>query len=309
MTPELSAYGPLLDALRGVRWPARRAVGAAPPGGHRSTQRGTSGEFTEYRGYRQGDDPRTLDWKLLARSDRAFVKVSEDRALLTTWILLDAGARMAFPADGRTRSKWDMACQLAMGLVAVAHAAADPVGVLVATASGPLRLSPRTRRGTVADAARTLAGVRVDVRASDPTTVRAGSYAGDRALRLASLLTTVGPRARVVVVSDALSELDALLRTAASQVIGGAMVDFVHVVAREELDPPAGVHLARDPADRAYEAVLPARGRASYAQNFASFRADVAARWRAIGAGYREVRTDDDAARAVRAVIAGVPAS
>ncbi len=293
MTPELAAYGPLLDALRGLRWPARRAVGAAPPGGHRSTQRGTAGEFTEYRGYRQGDDPRTLDWKLLARSDRAFVKVSEDRALLTTWVLLDAGARMAYPADGGGRSKWDMACQLAMGLVAVAHAAADPVGVLVATASGPQRLSPRTRRGTVADAARTLSSVR----------------AGEGELRLAPLLATVAPRSRVVVLGDALSDLDALLTTAASQVIGGTILDFVHVVAREELDPPAGVYLARDPVDRTHDAVLPARGRARYAQNFAAFRADVAARWRAIGAGYREVSTDEDAARAVRAVIAGAPAS
>lgn len=293
MTPELSAYGPLLDALRGVRWPARRAVGAAPPGGHRSTQCGTAGEFTEYRGYRQGDDPRTLDWKLLARSDRAFVKVSEDRALLSTWLLLDASARMAFPAHGRTRSKWDMACQLAMGLVAVAHAAADPVGVLVGTAAGPIRLTPRTRRGTVADAARTLASV--------------GACGGDPPL--APLLATLPSRSRVVVVSDALGDLDALLRTAASQVIGGAMVDFVHVVAREELEPPAGVFLARDPVDRAREAVLPARGRSGYSQQFAAFRADVAARWRAIGAGYREVCTDDDAARAVRAVIAGLPAS
>jgi uncharacterized protein (DUF58 family) len=293
MTPELSAYGPLLDALRGVRWPARRAVGAAPPGGHRSTQRGTAGEFTEYRGYRQGDDPRTLDWKLLARSDRAFVKVSEDRALLTTWVLLDAGVRMAYPADGRTRSKWDLARQLAMGLVAVAHAAADPVGLLVAAAAKPVRLSPRTRRGTVADAARTLAGVRT----------------GGGEPRLASLLATVSPRSRIVVLSDALSDLDALLKTAASLVIGGAIVDFVHVVARAELEPPPGVHLARDPASHAYDAVMPARGRTSYTQNFAAFRADVAARWRAIGAGYREVCTDEDAARAVRAVIAGVPAS
>ena len=291
MTPELSAYGPLLDALRGVRWPARRAVGAAPPGGHRSTQRGTAGEFTEYRGYRQGDDPRTLDWKLLARSNRAFVKVSEDRALLTTWLLLDASARMAYPDDGRLRSKWSMSCQLAMGLVAVAHAAADPVGLLVATASGPVRRSPRTRRGTVADAARTLASV--------------GACAGDP--RLAPLLASVSPRSRVVVLTDALGDLDALLKVAASQVIGGAIVEFVHVVAREELDPPAGVFLARDPVDRAREAVLPAKGRSTYTQNFAAFRADVAARWRAIGAGYREVCTDEDAARAVRAVIAGVP--
>jgi hypothetical protein len=165
------------------------------------------------------------------------------------------------------------------------------VGMLIATAKGPVRLSPRTRRGTVADAARTLASV--DACAGDP--------------RLAPVLASVPPRSRVVVLSDALGDLDALLKVAASQVIGGAIVEFVHVVAREELDPPAGVFLARDPVDRAREAVMPAKGRASYAQNFAAFRADVASRWRAIGAGYREVCTDADVARAVRAVIAGVP--
>ena len=69
----------MLDALRGVRWPARRPVAAGLPGAHRSRQRGTSGEFTEYRLYRQGDDPRRLDWKLLARSDRAFVRLTDDR--------------------------------------------------------------------------------------------------------------------------------------------------------------------------------------------------------------------------------------
>jgi uncharacterized protein (DUF58 family) len=106
-------YGPMLDALRGVRWPARRAVAAAATGAHRSRQRGTSGEFTEYRVYRQGDDPRALDWKLLWRSDRAFVRLSDDRALLPTRIVLDGSASMDFPVGGGM-SKWQMACTMAV---------------------------------------------------------------------------------------------------------------------------------------------------------------------------------------------------
>jgi len=74
------SYGALLDAVRGVHWQARRAVTGALAGTHHSKQRGTSAEFTEYRFYRQGDDPRRIDWRLLARSDRAYIRLATDRA-------------------------------------------------------------------------------------------------------------------------------------------------------------------------------------------------------------------------------------
>ena len=51
-------------------------------GTHHSKQRGTSAEFTEYRLYRQGDDPRRIDWRLLARSDRAYIRLATDRAIM-----------------------------------------------------------------------------------------------------------------------------------------------------------------------------------------------------------------------------------
>jgi hypothetical protein len=99
-----SSYGALLDAVRGVHWQARRAVANAASGSHQSRQRGTSAEFTEYRLYRQGDDPRRIDWRLLGRSDRAYIRLATDRAILPTTIVLDASASMAFPVA--TREKW-----------------------------------------------------------------------------------------------------------------------------------------------------------------------------------------------------------
>src|SRR5947209_960068 len=82
--PLAGSYGELLDALRGVTWPARRTIRGPAAGTHPSRQRGVSPEFTEYRPYRQGDDPRRLDWKLLARTDRAFLRITNDRATLGT---------------------------------------------------------------------------------------------------------------------------------------------------------------------------------------------------------------------------------
>ena len=280
-------YGPLLDALRGVRWPARRAVAAAPSGAHRSRQRGTAGEFTEYRLYRQGDDPRALDWKLLARSDRAFVRLSDDRALLPTWLVLDGSASMDFP-EGSGMSKWRMACAIAVGLAAVAHASGDPVGLLALHADGTLRMPPRTRRGTVRELARSL------------DTLRAGGTSA-----LASALMQIPVTARCVLVTDCLGDHEATIKNASALAAGGAMLECVHIVAREELALPEGIFRAQDPEDTAVWRVTSTDVRSGYATRFEAFRAQVRDQWRALGAGYTEVSTDVAPARAVRAVIAG----
>jgi uncharacterized protein (DUF58 family) len=289
----MSAYGPMLDALRGVRWPARRAVGAAPAGTHRSTQKGTAGEFTEYRLYRQGDDPRALDWKLLARSDRAFVRLSDDRALLATWIVVDASASMEFPAngDGDGRSKFTQAKQLAVGLAAVAHASADPVGIVVVHAGGVTRIPPRTRRGTVQELARVLEGV---------------ACGGNTPL--AGVVSALPTNARIVLITDCLGDSDACLRVAAAHGVAGALVECVHIVADAELSPPVGTHLTRDPEGEAEGRVLAPSGRAGYREQFDAFRREMAQRWRSAGAGYTEVLTSTEAHRAVRAVVMGVAA-
>ncbi|MCA9044331.1 MAG: DUF58 domain-containing protein, partial [Planctomycetaceae bacterium] len=57
---------------------ARSVVEGFMTGLHRSPYHGFSVEFTEYRQYVPGDDPRYLDWKLYARSDRYYVKRYED---------------------------------------------------------------------------------------------------------------------------------------------------------------------------------------------------------------------------------------
>lgn len=283
------SYGPLLDALRGVRWPARRAVGAALPGAHRSQQRGSSGEFTEYRLYRQGDDPRQLDWKLLARSDRAFVRLTDDRAILPTWFVVDGSASMAFPtlssdADARV-TKWRAACALAVGLAAVAHASADPVGLVVTGRDGPLRFSARARRGTVGALARMLDGVVVG---------------GDAPI--APLIATLPLMARVVIVSDLLGDADALVHVAAQRTAAGGIVECVHVVAAEELTLPTGSFLARDPDAPTVQRPLEARAAVEYRARFDAFRAEIARAWRAAGAGYIEARTDVSVARLVRQI-------
>jgi len=281
--PTATSYGALLDALRGVSWPARRVVRGSAMGTHRSRLRGVSPEFAEYRPYRQGDDPRQLDWKLLARTDRAYRRITSDRAVLGTFIIVDASSSMAYPAGGD--SKWAHACRLAVGLTAVAHAAGDPVGIVVPTVDGLRHLAPRTRRGVVAEAARLLAGI-------EPK--------GDAALAPAFL--HVRPGYRVAIVSDFLGDADALLRASHERIVGGGEVDAVHVVARAELEPPEQAVMATDPERLELRRALVETTREGYVQAFAAWRAGLAREWRDGGAGYTEVVTDEPADHAVRRV-------
>jgi uncharacterized protein (DUF58 family) len=282
--PEPFALGALLDAVRGVTWPARRAVlrrGAS--GTHASRLTGASPEFTAYRPYRQGDDPRRLDWKLLARTDRAYLRITSDRATVGTMFVIDASASMAFPQPAL--DKWRLAAQLLIGLAAVALSAGDPVGMVVSGA--PVQLSPpRTRRGTVAELTRLL-------NEREP----AGSAPLVEALGHAPTVP------RVVLISDFLGDDSAeLLRAARSRLAAGDDVQAVHIVAREELDPPARALLAVDPEHRTVERALGETTRTAYLAAFDEWRDRLAGDWRAAGAAFHTVVTGSDPSIMVRKI-------
>lgn len=66
-------------------------------GERRSTKRGTSIEFADYRNYTPGDDLRRLDWNVYARTERPYVKLLEDEEDLAVHIILDASRSMDWP--------------------------------------------------------------------------------------------------------------------------------------------------------------------------------------------------------------------
>jgi uncharacterized protein (DUF58 family) len=277
------SYGALLDAVRGVHWRARRAVANAAAGTHHSKQRGTSAEFTEYRLYRQGDDPRRLDWRLLARSDRAYIRLATDRAILPTTIVLDASASMAFPVT--TRAKWQRAQEIAIGLAAVVHGDGDPVGVALQEEEGRIRvLPPRSRRGVVSEIARVVDG-------ADP----------EGLAPLASIVAAARTP-RIAIITDLLGDADDLLRIARVHIVAGGEVHLVHIIAREEIDPPRRPILAADPEQPALHRLLAEGTRPGYDRAFADWRAEMARAWRSAGAVYIEVMADEPASHAVRRI-------
>ena len=281
--PAAGSYGALLDALRGVTWPARRTIRGPAAGTHRSRQRGISPEFTEYRPYRQGDDPRRLDWKLLARTDRAFLRITNDRATLGTMLMLDASASMAFPLA--THGKWAQACRIAIGLAAVAHSSGDPVGVIVAGAKAVEQIPPRTRRGVIGEAARLFESAGPGGSAS-----------------LVPVMSLVRPTQRIVLISDFLTEDALLLRAVRERITAGADVLAIHVVAREELEPGPAAMIVQDPEQPQLKRSLVDETREGYCEAFAAWREELARGWRAAGAAYYEVLADEATDHAVRRI-------
>jgi uncharacterized protein (DUF58 family) len=246
--------------------------------------RGTSAEFTEYRLYRQGDDPRRIDWRLLARSDRAYIRLATDRAVLPTSIVLDASSSMAFPL--LSNDKWHQAQRIAIGRAAVVHADGDPIGVAVHDERGGMRvLPPRTRRGVVREIARVIEAADAD--GLDPL-----------APVVASLRSP-----RIAIITDLLGDAEDLLRAASVHVVGGGEVHLVHIVAREELDPPRRAILAADPESPTLQRLLVDATRRGYLEAFGEWRETMAMRWRGAGASYVEVVTDEEPSHAVRRIV------
>ena len=85
-----------LAKLTHLRFSTRHMIEGTYAGRHRSRKRGGAGEFADYREYVEGEDLRRLDWKLLARSNRAYIRLYQEETNLLCTLVLDASASMRF---------------------------------------------------------------------------------------------------------------------------------------------------------------------------------------------------------------------
>ncbi len=239
--------------------------------------RGSSAEFTEYRPYRQGDDLRRIDWKLFARSDRAYIRLSNDRAILPTTIVLDASASMAFPLP--SLGKWSLAAQAAIGLAAVARNSADPVGLVIARASEIVQIPPRTRQSVINEMVRAISE-------TNPSGDHPITPAIDAAARMSG---------RIVLITDFLGDGEDLLASASRAVVAGKEIHALHVLAPEEIDPPRETVLVSDPERTDIRRPLTREARDSYLAAFSAWRERTAHDWSESGVLYSVAIVGDEA--------------
>jgi uncharacterized protein (DUF58 family) len=79
---------------------ARQVVEGFITGLHQSPFHGFSVEFAEHRLYNNGESVKNIDWKLLARTDKLFVKQFEEETNLRCCLLLDTSSSMNYPDKG-----------------------------------------------------------------------------------------------------------------------------------------------------------------------------------------------------------------
>ncbi len=117
-----------LMAIRSLELRARTVMEGFMKGIHRSPWHGFSAEFTEYRQYSPGDDPRHLDWKVFARSDRFFIRKFEDETNLRCHLTVDQSRSMDYGSLPWTKAQY--AATLAATLGQFLYRQGDAVGLL-----------------------------------------------------------------------------------------------------------------------------------------------------------------------------------
>src|SRR6059058_4038551 len=86
----------LVERLNHLSLGARSVVEGSTVGLHKSPLRGSSVEFRQHRAYVAGDEPRRLDWRVLARTDRPYVREYDEETNLRCTILLDRSGSMGY---------------------------------------------------------------------------------------------------------------------------------------------------------------------------------------------------------------------
>src|SRR5688500_4886322 len=125
---------PLLDPavlaqVKDLRLVARTLVDGAVTGLHRQPRAGIGVELEQFRGYQPGADPRRIDWRAHARSDRLIVRESPVERDVTVRLVVDATASMASEDAGAPLDKLGYARMLAAALAFLALRQGDAVAL------------------------------------------------------------------------------------------------------------------------------------------------------------------------------------
>lgn len=108
----------VINTVNGLELIARIVVEGFMSGSNRSQSIGFGQEFSQYRSYEPGDDLRQLDWKMFARSERYYVKLSEIETNITIKFVLDASQSMSYVENGISKLEYAKVMIAALGHLA-----------------------------------------------------------------------------------------------------------------------------------------------------------------------------------------------
>jgi uncharacterized protein (DUF58 family) len=131
----------LIERLNALQLSARNVVVGATTGSHRSPVKGASVEFRQHRFYVPGDEVRRLDWRVLGRTDRPYIKEYNEETNLRCMLMLDCSGSMAY--GGTHGAKFDYAARLIAALAYLMLGQTESVGLAQLRRRVDLWLAPR----------------------------------------------------------------------------------------------------------------------------------------------------------------------
>ena len=227
----------VLARLSNLQLVAKTVVEGFLIGLHRSPYYGVSIDFAEYRPYSPGDDPRSIDWNVFARTDRYYLKKYHGETNAEVHIILDASASMGYKSGYRLQgtgdskagnkeaalSKFEYGCYLAASLAYFAIHQRDAVGLLLFDTDIQGHIPARTRRGQLSAILHTLDRARPG-KGTDVT----GS--------LRKAMQFLRRRGIVILISDFYEAPDAVMRAVRGLQFGGNDLILFHILDPGEIE-------------------------------------------------------------------------
>jgi uncharacterized protein (DUF58 family) len=266
-----------LAALEHLRFAPRQRLEGPFGGRHPSRRQGGAGEFADFREYADGEDLRRLDWKVLARTGRAYTRLYQDETNLSCMLVLDASGSMRFGPGG---TKLEYVQYLATALSQVIGRQQDQVGLAVVADAVAEFWPPGGTPGHVAHLQALIEGTK-----TRPAT--------DLAAALRDLFLRLHRRGVLLVLSDFLvDDLEAVFAAVRLFRHRRWEVILLHVVHPQEERLPEGAAYRFEGLEKeGAVACSPEEVRALYQERFEGHAAALRALALAAGCDYRRVST------------------
>jgi len=213
----------VLARIAGLTLRARQVVEGTISGLHRSPFHGCNVEFAEYREYSPGDDLRRLDWRVLGRTDRFYVKQYEEESNLRAMLVLDCSASMRYGSGAL--DKFQYAALAAASLATLLVEQQDPVGLALFDRQTNEVLPPAATQAQLAR----MIGLLERAQPNRET---------DLGAVLQTLSDQIKKRGMTIIVSDLLTDLDTFYDGLQRLQHRGHEILVLHVLDPDELELP-----------------------------------------------------------------------
>jgi uncharacterized protein (DUF58 family) len=226
---------------------------------HASPFQGFSVEFSEHRKYVPGDDLKDLDWNVLARTDKYYLKKFHAETNVIGYLVMDLSASMAYTyRQELTKFEYGICLAAALGYLMIHQQ--DPVGLITFDSKIQAALPPKSKRTQLA----TILGVLASLKPSGQTDV-AGC--------LHQLAAMIRHKSLIMLFSDLLTDPKPVLDSLHHLRHRGNEIILFHILDEAEVHFPFEGIIEFEDVEAPQKLTIDARNmRGDYLQSLAEFQ-------------------------------------